>query len=178
VPLAIGLPGNLDKLSHTEWVFRGNRQLIFALAHSPFVDEVPPATKPLSPDAVFQEPVTAEWLARQAAAGRIPKPDSDDPTIGLDATTSLVLAQEEGPAAHPGCPVLAGPLALGLENGDKMAFSGRIGVAATDGSHESVPRQFLSERGSVIRVLAGPVDVVVRPALSRQPRVCAPEGSQ
>jgi hypothetical protein len=177
VPLAVGLPGNLDLLAHTEWIFHGNRQLIFGLAHSPFVDDVPPQTKPLSPGSAFQEPVTAQWLARQAAAGRIPKPDGNDPSIDLEATTLLVLKQEDGSATPP-CPPLTRPLTLTLEKGDRIRFTGAIGVASTDGDFESIPRQFLSRRGSIIRGLAGPVDIVVRPALGQRAQVCAPQGGQ
>jgi hypothetical protein len=175
VPLAIGLPGNLDKLSHTERVFRGNPQLIFAMAHSPFLDDIPPDTKPFSAGSVFPMPLTAEWLARQAAAGHIPEPD-DDPAVTLGATTWLALAPGGDDASEPDCPPLTRPLALTLETGETIEFAGAIDIAATDGANESVPRPFLSRNGSVIRVLAGPVDVVVRPASGQQPRVCAPQG--
>jgi hypothetical protein len=176
VPLAVGLPGNLDKLSHTERVFGGNPDLFFAMAHSPFLDDVPPDTKPLSQGSVFEVPVTAEWLARQVAAGHIPEPDGDDPAVDLGATTWLVLAQQSGSTTQATCPRLDGPLRITLEPGDSIRFTGAIGITATDGAHESVPRQVSDRGGSVIDVLAGPVDVVVRPALGQQARMCAPNG--
>jgi len=179
VPLAIGLPGNLDRLSHTEWVLRGgNRQVLYAMAHSPFVDQVPPDTMPTTIGGVFDVPLTTGWLARQAAAGHIPEPDGTDPARDLTATSWLVFAQEDGPAARPACPQLARPLTETLQAGDQIGFTGTVNVAATDGAHESSPRRFVSGHGSVIEVLAGPVEVVVRAAIGQPSRVCAPGAGQ
>lgn len=177
LPLAIGVPGNLDRLSHTDWVLRGNRQVVFALAHSPFVDDVPPGTKP-TPAGPFQVPLTAGWLARQADAGRIPKPDRAEPVRDLTAAAWLVLTQTDGSSAQSACPRLTDPLVLTLDAGDQIEFSGAMNVTLTDGTHESQPRSFLSRDGSVVHAQAGPVDVVVRPPLDQQPRVCAPRGGR
>jgi hypothetical protein len=73
VPLAVGLPGNLDQLSETSIMFRANRELAHAIAHSPFVDDVPGSVRPMQ-DHEFLPPPTADWLARQAAAGASPRP--------------------------------------------------------------------------------------------------------
>ena len=172
VPLAIGLPFNVDRLSQTDWVRRGNPQLIYAMAHSPFVDDVPPGTRVLH--GAISIPLTAGWLARQAAAGRIPEPDGSDPVLGLDAAAWLVLAQEHTPSEPSGCPRLAAPLPLTLQTGDEVRFTGAISVTTTDGSLESQPLRFATRDGSVIRARAGPVDVVVRPAFGPPSRVCAP----
>ena len=175
VPLAIGLPGNVDKLTHTEPFLRGNRQVVFAMAHSPFVDEVAPGTTPpmFGP---FDGPLTARWLARQAAAGKIPEPDGADPVRDLTATNWLALAQATGPDDQPDCPQLTAPLAATLRSGDQIRFTGTITVSVTDGTQQSYPRQFLSSDGSVIRAQAGPVDVVVRPGTGQRPRLCMPPG--
>jgi hypothetical protein len=173
VPLAVGLPGNLDRLSHTEWIQRGNRQLLFATAHSPFIDDVPPGTRLVS-DGPFDVPLTAGWLARQADAGRVPEPDGADPAQGLNAATWLVLTQEDASGGQPGCPLLTAPVTLTLQSGDRVRFAGTISVTTTDGTQESGPRPFASADGSAIRALAGPVDVVLRPALGQRPRVCGP----
>lgn len=172
LPLAIGVPRNLDRLSHTDWVLRGNRQALFAMAHSPFADDVPPDFKP-APPGPFQLPVTAGWLARQADAGRIPAPDRAEPVRDLTATAWLVLAQTDGSSGPSACPRLTGPLELTLAAGDQIEFSGAVNVAVTDGTHESQPRSFLSRDGSVLHAQAGPIDVVVRPPFDQQPRVCA-----
>jgi hypothetical protein len=172
VPLAIGLPGNLDTLSHTDWIRRGNRQLVFAMAHSPFVDDVPADTL-VMPAGVFEVPVTAGWLGRQADAGRIPEPDGADPVRDLAATSWLVLAQQDGPSGQSECPKLTHPLTLTLRAGDRIGFTGVVNVSTTDGAHEAPARHFLSREGSVIRSRAGPVDVVVRPAVGQTARVCA-----
>jgi hypothetical protein len=174
VPLAIGLPGNLDRLSHTAHFYGGNRELVLAMAHSPFVDDVRPETVVL-PGDVFDVPLTAGWLARQGAAGRVPEPEGDDPVRDLTATSSLVLAQDADTADRNGCPQLAGPMTLTLRSGDEIDFAGTINVTATDGAHEGRPTRFLSQEGSVIRAQAGPVDVVLRPAIGQQSRMCAPK---
>ncbi len=176
LPLAIGLPGNLDRLSHTDWLLRGNRQLIFGIAHSPFVDDVPPDTKP-TPAGPFQLPLTAGWLARQADAGRIPTPDRAAPVRDLTATAWLVLTQMDV-SSGPACPRLTGPLTLTLDAGDQIGFSGTVNLTTSDGTHESQPRSFFSRDGSVVQAQAGPVDVIVRPPLGQQPHVCAPRGRQ
>jgi hypothetical protein len=174
IPLAIGLPGNLDLLSHTAPIYGGNREFLLAMAHSPFIDDVPPNTLMVR-GAVFDLPLTAGWLARQTAAGRVPEPDGTDPVRDLTATSSLVLAQEGDAADQRGCPQLTGPLTLSLRSGDQIRFAGAVSVAATDGTHEGQPMAFLSRDGSVIRAQAGPVDVVMRPAIGQQSRMCAPE---
>jgi hypothetical protein len=171
VPLAIGLPRNVDKLTYTEPILHGNPQLVFAMAHSPFIDDVPPDTRVLR--GASEVPLTAGWLARQAAAGHVPEPDGSNPLTDLDAATRLVLAQEDTSADHRGCPRLTTPLALTLQSADRIRFVGAISITTTDGTHESSPLPFASRDGSVIRALAGPIDVVVRPPLGQRPRVCA-----
>jgi hypothetical protein len=176
VPLAIGLPSNVEKLVHTEPLFRGEPQMVFAMAHSPFVDRVPPdATPPLF--GPFDGPLTTRWLARQSAAGRIPEPDGTDPVRDLTATNWLVLAQEADPRGQPDCPELTGPLAATLRSGDQIGFTGTITVSVTDGTHESYARRFISSEGSAVRAHTGPVDIVVRPGISQGSGVCMPRGS-
>ena len=171
VPLAIGLPGNVDKLTHTEPFLRGDPQLVFAMAHSPSVGDVAPDTTPpmFGP---FDGPLTTRWLARQAAAGRIPEPDGADPVRDLTAINWLVLAQAAGPGSQPDCPRLTAPLAATLRSGDQIRFTGTVTVTVTDGTQASYPRQFIGRHGSVINAQAGPVDVVVRPGIGQPPGVC------
>ncbi|HET6662630.1 MAG TPA: hypothetical protein VFG94_00150, partial [Acidimicrobiales bacterium] len=114
------------------------------------------------------------WLARQAAAGRVPEPEGDDPVRDLTATSSLVLAQVAATADRDGCPPLTGPLTLTLRSGDEIGFAGMINVTATDDAHKGSPTRLMSQEGSVIRAQAGPVDVVVRQGLGQRARLCAP----
>jgi hypothetical protein len=172
VPLAIGVPGNVDRLSHTEWVLRGNPQFAFAMAHSPFVDDVPADTAVMSVGE-FDVPLTAGWLARQAASGGIPEPDRADPTRNLTAASWLVLAQDDGSSVRSPCPPLAGARTVTLRAGDRIEFGGVVNITATDGAYESQPRSFESRNGSLIRARAGPIDAVVRPAMGLPARVCA-----
>jgi hypothetical protein len=175
VPLAIGLPWNVDKLVHNETFMRGDPQLVFAMAHSPFVDDVPPGTTPpmFGP---FDGPLTTRWLAQQAAAGRIPEPDGSDRVRDLTASNWLVLAQEAGPGNQPDCPELKAPVAGTLQSGDQIGFTGTVMVSLIDGRQASYQRRFVSREGSMINAQAGPVDVVVRPEIGQPPRVCMPPG--
>jgi hypothetical protein len=176
-PLAIGLPGNLELLGHTN-PFLPARDPILAMAHSPFIDDVPPDTLLIKSDDI-RVPLTAGWLARQAAAGRVPEPhDAVDPVAGLDASRDLVLEQAQGSDDQPGCPPLTGSLATTLHAGDELSFGGAIHVAMTDGTYESRPRGFFSGDGSTIRALAGPVDIIVRRAEDLPARVCTPVRSE
>jgi hypothetical protein len=175
IPLAIGLPGNVDKLAHTEPFLRGDPQLVFAMAHSPFVDNVPPGTTPpmFGP---FNGPLTTRWLAQQAAAGRIPEPDGSDRVRDLTAANWLVLAQKAGPGNQPDCPELTDPVAATLRSGDQIGFTGTVTVSLTDGTQASYQRRFVSREGSMINAQAGPVDVVVRPGIGQPPGVCIAPG--
>ena len=175
VPLALGLPGNLDQLAHTSPYRRGDhRHQLFAIAHSPFVDDVPPDT-PALPSRMFALPLTTGWLSQQAAAGRIPEPDlAEDPTADLTATNTIALAQEPGTDDGPACPRLTTPVRRTLQPGESLRFTGPIDVTVTDGERESQPRTFLARKGSVIRAVTGPVDVRVRQAEGNPATLCAP----
>jgi hypothetical protein len=173
LPLAVGLPRNLDQLSETSILFRANRELAHTIAYSPFVDDVPGNVRPMQ-DHGFLPPVTADWLARQAAAGRIPAPDDPPPELRLTATSRLVLAQAETRSGQPACRALTAPLAVSLWDGDEIRFAGAIEVTVTDGTHESTPRRFLGGDRSSIRARAGPVDVIVRTLPGAPASVCAP----
>jgi hypothetical protein len=168
VPLAVGLPANLERLTHQD-LPRDVRQWVFVAAHSPLVDDLPPDTQ-LHP-FVFG-PVNLGWLAREAAAGRIPEPDATDPVVALDVVSSLLLAQEQAATAHRSCPQLSSPLRLTLQAGDQVGFTGAISVTTTDGTHESQRRTFWSRDGTAIEARAGPIDVVVRPAAGQRSTAC------
>jgi hypothetical protein len=177
VPLAMGLPANVDRLPQTDLdrlsltgSQRDLRQWIPATAHSPFIDDLPPDTVWLP----FM-PFTTGWLARQAAAGRIPEPDAADPVVGLDVAAGLALAQGSATTDHRPCPPLGTPLRLTLQPGDQIAFTGAISVTTTDGTDESHPRAFLSRDGTVIVARAGPVDVVLRSATGQPSSACPPD---
>lgn len=174
VPLAVGVPGNLDQLPDTPIVARTDPELAYAIAHSPFVDDVPRSIRPMQ-DSGFQPPATAGWLADQAAAGRIPEPDEPvPPELELTATSRLVLARAVAAPGEPNCPALTAPLQLTLREGDEIGFLGAVQVTVTDGGHRSVPRRFGALERSLIRVQAGPVDVLVQGVPDIQAQVCPP----
>jgi hypothetical protein len=177
VPLAIGAPRNFDLLSETALVSLTDPQFAYAVAHSPYIDDVPGYLRPLQDNNGFQPQATAGWLAREGAAGRIPEPDTPvPPVIELTATSRLALQQVEaaGASGQPVCPALTGPVSFSLREGDEIPFVGAIQVAVIDGTHESAGRRFLSFEPSAIRALVGPVDVIVRSIPDAPGSVCPP----
>ena len=50
IPLAIGVPGNIDLLADPNPAFTGGRNAVLAMAHSPYIDDVPPDTMPMQID--------------------------------------------------------------------------------------------------------------------------------
>jgi hypothetical protein len=171
-PLAVGLPSNLNQLSHTSALFRTDRELALAVAHSPLIDRVPPIHRPLYVTA-FHPPATAGWLERQAAAGRIPEPDEHDPVLDLTAAGQLALAQL-GPQPDQTCPRLTAPRTMVLQRSDRVAFGGIIDFHVVDGEVES-KRRLLKGTGGPIWAMTGPVEVVVRSTEGRPARLCAVE---
>jgi hypothetical protein len=172
VPLAIGLPGNLNLLSHTNPILRGDPEFVFAMARSPYIDDVPPNTPVLG--GPIEIPLTAGWLARQAEAGRVPEPAASDPVRDLDAAAWLVLAQAGEPAGGDACPPVTAPQTVTLRAGDRILFAGTINMVTTNGARESHPLRLNSRAGAVVRARAGPVDVVVRQAFGQPARMCLP----
>jgi hypothetical protein len=181
--LVSGLPGNLDRLAHTDPIFLSNpelfgadsRQILEAMAHSALLDDVPPDHIPVN--GAFEElDLTVGWLRRNAAAGRIPDPGDVDPRVALTATNYLVLAQQHTGFRAGGCAPAAEPVRLVLDAGEQLAFEGTILVAVADGAVESRPRELRSTEGASLRALAGPVEVVVRGPGGQAPRLCGSPG--
>ena len=164
--LVVGVPRNLDRLADTDPLFGSgidlfgadSEQIIEAMAHSRAIGEV-------SPDHVIAtaEPrlqITAGWLARHAADGRIPTPADATPEIELTATSILVLDLAAPTASAPCTPIEPGD-EVTLEAGDEIRFDGVVQVTVVDGDEAARPRPFTSADRSAVRALAGPVDVVV-----------------
>ena len=177
VPLAVGLPGNFTRLQDPGPFRSGNPQFVFAMAHSPFLGDVPPDT-PVFGNRVRTDPgipLTTGWLSRQVAAGRIPEPDGSEPVQDFNATIVLALRQAHTTADHGGCPPLTDPVPVTLRAGDRIGFTGTISLSATDGAQESARRRFSSRTGSEIEVTSGPIDVVVRRVMGGQAQACIPD---
>ena len=95
--LVVGVPRNLDRLADTDPLFGSgidlfgadSEQIIEAMAHSTAIGEVPSDHVIATAEPRLQ--ITAGWLARHAADGRIPAPDEATPEIELTAASILVL---------------------------------------------------------------------------------------
>ncbi|MGH9227197.1 MAG: hypothetical protein ACRD07_00440 [Acidimicrobiales bacterium] len=172
-PLAIGALQGRDQLSETSVLFRTDPELVSAIAHSPLIVDVPGNHRPLH-DNGFLPPATADWLARQAAAGRIPEPDDLTTELRLTATNRLALIQAEAPSDQLACPALTAPLTVSVRTGDEIRFVGAIEVRVTEGQRRSQPRRFAALEASVVRAQAGPVDVLVRSVPDVPAWLCPP----
>ena len=165
--LVVGVPRNLDRLFETDPLFLSgidlfgpdSEEIIEAMAHADDVGEVPPGHVIATAEPRLR--ITAGWLARHAADGRIPRPDDPTPEIELTAASILVL-DPGAPAGNAPCESVEPGAVVTLAAGDEIRFEGMVQVTVTDGDHAGRPRPFTSESRSAIRALAGPVDLVVR----------------
>jgi len=177
IPLAVGVPGNIDQLAHPNPALAVGRNTVLAMAHSPYVDEVPPDTMPMRFDigpVVIAVPLTTGWLSRQADAGRLPEPPKPTPGLDLMVAGQIVLSQSGGGDAGAGCPRLTAGVPMRLHRGDQLRFDGAVNVVVKDGADTSLPLPFNSRHGSSVRALAGPLDVIVAPAPGAPARLCPP----
>jgi len=178
IPLAIGVPGNIDLLADPNPGFTGGRNVVLAMARSPYLDDVPPGTMPMRFDVgygvIIEVPLTTGWLSRQADAGRVPEPSKPTPRLDLTVAGQIVLSQTGGGDAGAGCPRLTAGVPMTLDRGDQFRFDGAVNVVVKDGADTSLPLPYNSRNGSVVRALAGPLDLVVVPAPGARPRLCPP----
>ena len=178
LPLAVGLPGNVDALANPNPFALGDPNTIEALAHSEYIDDVRPDFEPLSvqiADTRVNLPITAGWLAREARGGAIPEPTGDDPTRRLNAYGLLALRQEIDDAVRRRCPrVMSRNVELTLGVGEQIVFDGRIQVMFRDGRHRSNPFVFDSTRGRALVAELGPLNVLVGSVHGDRPRLCQP----
>ena len=178
IPLAIGVPGNIDLLADPNPGFTGGRNVVLAMARSPYLDDVPPGTMPMRFDVgygvIIEVPLTTGWLSRQADAGRVPEPSKPTPRLDLTVAGQIVLSQTRGGNAGAGCPRMTAGVPLTLDRGDQLRFDGAVNVVVKDGADTSLPLPYNSRNGSVVRALAGPLDLVVVPAPGARPRLCPP----
>lgn len=164
--LVAGVPRNLDRLSGTDPLFRSgidlfgedSEEILRAAAHSPYVSVVP--GEHVIPTLEPRLGITAGWLALHAADGRIPPPDDPPRTVELTADSLVVLAPSP-PDGTASCEPAAPGGQLALAAGDEIRFAGLVELTLTDGHARSRPRLFTSSSPAAVRVLAGPVDVVV-----------------
>jgi len=177
VLLAVGLPGNLDALANPDPFTLGDRNGIATLAHSEYVDDVPPDLEPFTIGALGATlPITTGWLAREAKAGHIPTPRDESPALRLSAYGLLALQQEGDRRNERDCPrSRERQVELALAQGQRIVFEGDIRIRVRDGQGQSPPIAFTSTLGSTLVAGLEPLDVVVTDAeRGRRPRLCEP----
>jgi len=172
--LTAGLPTNLDRLvNRNPAVVLGSRDAVVWLAHSEYIDDVPPDLEPI-PAGLTGLPVTAGWLSREANAGHIPEPAEPDAAKQLSAYGLLALRQEWIEDV-PNCPPAgANRLALTLADGDRIVFEGDLRIRVRDGQDLSNPLTFQGLFGGSIGTELGPLDLEIRGVAGKPPRLCEP----
>lgn len=164
IALAAGLPDNIDALRNPPPFALGNEDLVLAIAHSPLLDDVRGDHQPVP----FSE-VEAAWLLAGARNGDIPEPgDHVTEQQRLNADTRIVF--QEQATVTPPCEPVEGRIAQTVDQGDEIVFGGPSDLVLARGELRSAPRRFAA--GTTVKVLVGPVDIIVRDAGDDPPTVC------
>ncbi len=122
VVLLVGVPHGIGEFNTVppfdRAYFDGRRELIAALARSPYLDEVPRSTRP---DPLWSGDLDAGWLRDARRDGKLPDlenpADANDPTFrlrfGLAVTDAPVPRKSE-------CSEIRGPTDVSLDAGDEL----------------------------------------------------------
>ncbi len=172
VLLAVGVPGNVDALGQLSVLTRGSRVFVETAAYSPLLRQLPADTR-LQRIADFAPDLapTAGWLRKARADGRVRRPSHV--SAQAVATTDLLLAvqSERAPISY-NCPAAESARRVRVSRGDRISFSGTLWVSAIRGGVQSFVIAFDAPSGGVLKVLAGPLDLVIAGASGRAPRLC------
>jgi hypothetical protein len=133
IVLVSGIPHNIGQFDtlppFNAGYFASRRELIAALARSPYVTEVPRSTRP---DPLWTT-VTAGWLLDALHAGKLPDlvraRDADDPSFRL----RFGLAVIDAPAPAKPCRVIRKPVDISLRKGDELGVKVGPWTRAKDG---------------------------------------------
>lgn len=169
--LIVGVPGNVDALANQDRFLLGSEDFVETMAVSRFIDQVPPSHR-LSQRAVIEEfgPMTAGWLRRARASGDIAAPEQRDHVLDLYADLRVAFAQRDD--ADVSCAKQSGPFRARVDAGDRIMFDGNIAIEIVDPDPWSAKRLMQQEFGSVVEVLAGPIDIDVVAADGGPPTAC------
>lgn len=168
--LSIGLPGNIELLSQPQYYKVSNRELITAIAYSPFLDQLPENTRVFSNPLLPNFAPTAGFLRGAIESGRLSAlkvPTS----MQLDASVHIALHQT-GDSPLYKCPSVGKFPAMAFERGTRIVFSGHLVVVAEQGTDTSNRIHFDSRYGDIIEIVAGPIDPRLRSIKGRAPNIC------
>jgi hypothetical protein len=172
VLLAVGVPGNVDLLAHPS-LFTGQRDFIAMAAFSPLLDQLPARMRLRLTDFAPELAPTAGWLRSARDAGRVRRPSN--PTAPAILTTDLQLAVR--PARPPEssaveCAPAEGVRRITVDRGDRIEFSGAIGVRAVERGVQSTVMPVDAPTGGRLDVVAGPLELEIAGLRGQQPRLC------
>lgn len=176
LPLLVGIPGNVQALRPNtfEQFTLGREDFVLVAVHLPAMRQLPPDHQPFS---LFEGGVTAGWLQSALAAGKFPEPPEASAQQRADMAFDLSITH--GPALAPGdgCRPLTGEVEVVLERGQSLLFQGdALEVQLRAEGATSRSRRFRGEGPQAVRALAGPLDLVVRPAQGGAVELCAIRG--
>jgi hypothetical protein len=126
VLLLAGVPGNVQQFYDGPDVFPpeyfdGQEAMVLALAHTPLVAEVDPSARPMygsAPD------LSAGWLRRGGADGKIPEPGAIPPSLADEVVVRLSLSQDFEEIGDRRCEPIAEPTDAVLHQGDVVRIAG------------------------------------------------------
>lgn len=171
VLLVVGLPRNVDRMREPIPFTIGAKDLTTAVAHSPFLRQLPADTRLLSIPLEPSFAPTAGFLRAAAADGRLPSVSDRSPQARLTADATVALGQTGAPRTRS-CPAARTPVSLRAERGTRVVFSGTVLVVARRRDVATFPRTFTSTVGDVIEVRAGPLDLTITGPAGRAPSIC------
>lgn len=167
--LVVGVPGNVDRLADRNPLLLGQPDQVEAIAHSPWIDDVPGERRLLLQPWYPRLNPTVEFLRVTAARGRIPEPKGVPRSVLLWADGVLALRQRDDDP--PRCQ-LRRSSELALRPGDALRFDGVLTVRVVRGGTRSDPIRFDDRFGPRIDVMAGPLEVELSGAFGQRPRAC------
>jgi len=175
--LWVGLPGNLgafSELTPGRRLEAGNPLVVETMAAS-VID------RPGLPDEGMPLPVAAPsltigWLRQAVAEGTLEPRRTDDFFTNAVNAQALVILQVDAEADVGPCRDLDGPLALALDEGDRIGFRAlRLEVEVDDPELGSFSTQFDPLYGEVVTASADVTVVVSNPHPAVDAEICLPD---
>ncbi|MFT5202467.1 MAG: hypothetical protein ACI9C1_001856 [Candidatus Aldehydirespiratoraceae bacterium] len=153
VVVALAMPDNADQLRNRGPFTTGNRDLVLAVAHSPYLDQAPGDLEPL----LFQE-VRVAWLRRELAAGALPDlPIDAAPLTVLNADASLALTTSDTSDGTCEDKSEAGIWRQEVERGTTIVIERAARLFVVEGDNRSSARRL--NPGDRVRIQAGPIEL-------------------
>jgi hypothetical protein len=147
----------------------GDPRLFLAVAHSPYLDQLPASLHPFTGPG--SRDITVGWLREASASDRIPD-DEPSPRAAAEAAVHLALTTSPIEVDESTCEPFAGRIQR-MEAGDFVDYEGPLLVAVVgDDGVRSPTVPFRAPRARRLEAVAGPVTVSLQPFPGAQVSEC------